>query len=380
MNILQIGASWLSYQLSGLERYYAELVARLPSLGCEVTGLVYELKDSPNIPGLNLISLGTQRKSTARQYIDQRRLIKSCLNRDIDIVASHCTPSLFPGLHYLAQTPLVCHVHGPRYLERIIEGANPISVRLSKYIEHKVYARADRVITLSHYMKRVLVETYRYPEAKVSVVPGGVNVEQFKQAVSRQEARRQVHLPFGRPVILAVRRLEHRMGLHQLIEAVDTVRRTFPDILLVLAGKGALRKELDDAIIFRGLTRHVRTVGAVSEQALPLLYRAADVSIVPSTAYEGFGLIIVESLAAGTPVLGTPVGAIPEVLGPLAKTLLLEGTSPGHLADGICDALSGRRRIPCMEECENYAVEHYAWPLVVSRINAVYREVLETTR
>jgi glycosyltransferase involved in cell wall biosynthesis len=375
MKLLQIGASWFSYRFSGLERYYAELVARLPSLGTEVTGLVYDLKDSPKIAGLNLISFGTQDKNIVRQYLDQRRLITYYLTRDVDMVVSHCTPSLFPSLDHLGDKPLVCHFHGPRYLERRVEGAHPFSVQLSKHIEEKVYERTDHAVTLSHYMKRVLVETYGFAETKISVVPGGVNVDHFKQTISRQEARRQLGLVIDRPLILAVRRLERRMGLQNLIEAIHEVARKYPDVLLLIAGKGTLRDELDEQICSSNLTGHVRTVGAVTEQELPLLYRAAEFSIVPSSAYEGFGLILLESLASGTPVLGTPVGAIPEVLGPFDKSLLLEGASPWHLADGICEALSGRRKLPTMTECESYAVDRFAWPVVVSSINLVYHDV-----
>ena len=114
MKVLQIGASWLSYQFSGLERYYAELVTRLPSLGTQVTGLVYELKNAPEVKGLNLISFGTQDKNVVLQYSDQRRLIKNHFNSDIDIVVSHCTPSVFPSLDDIEHKPLVCHFHGPR--------------------------------------------------------------------------------------------------------------------------------------------------------------------------------------------------------------------------------------------------------------------------
>ena len=380
MKVLQIGASWLAYQFSGLERYYAELVTRLPPLGTEVTGLVYELKDSPEIKGLNLISFGTQDKNVVLQYWHQRRLVKTYLNREIDIVVSHCTPSMFPSLAHLGDKPLICHFHGPRYLERAVEGANPLSVRLSKYIEQKVYARTDHAITLSHYMKRVLVKTYGFSEEKISVVPGGVNVEHFKQTISRQEARQELGLPSDRPLIVTVRRLARRMGLDHLIEAIHEIRVTCPDILLVIAGKGRLQKELDDQIRARNLTRHVHMVGTVTDRELPLLYRAADFSIVPSSAYEGFGLILVESLASGTPVLGTPVGAIPEVLGPLEKSLLLEGASTRQLADGICEALSGGRKLPSMNDCESYAVEHYAWPLVISSINSVYQNLVGKRR
>ena len=380
MKLLQIGSTWLSYHFSGLERYYAELVTHLPSFGTEVTGLIYELKDPPKIAGLNLISFGTQDKNVARKYLDQRRLITYHLTRDIDMVVSHCTPSLFPSLQQLGRKPLICHFHGPRYLERTIEGAHPLSVRLSKYIETKVYARTDHAITLSNYMKKVLVETYGFAEKQISVVPGGVNVDHFKQTISRREARQQLGLAIDRPLILAVRRLERRMGLQSLIEAIHEVARKYPDVLLLIAGKGVLRQELDDQIVSRNLTGHVQTVGAVTEQELPLLYRAADFSIVPSIAYEGFGLVLLESLAAGTPVLGTPVGAIPEVLGPLDKSLLFDGASPRHLADGICDALSGGRKLPTMAECESYAGERFGWPVVVSAINTVYQDVLNSGR
>ena len=194
MKVLQIGASWFSYQFSGLERYYAELVTRLPAFGAEVVGVIYELKDAPNVNGLKLVSFGSQKKSIARQFLDQRRILKGCLWDDPDLVVSHCTPSLFPSLNQLGTRPLVCHVHGPRYMERIVEGANPLSVRLSKYIEQRVYARSDRFITLSQYMKQLLSGCVWYSRGKVTVIPGGVNIDHFKQSISRKEARSRARL------------------------------------------------------------------------------------------------------------------------------------------------------------------------------------------
>jgi glycosyltransferase involved in cell wall biosynthesis len=376
MKLLQIGANWFSYQFSGLERYYAELVTHLPALGIEVIGLVYELKKAPKLEGLTLVSFGTQNKSLPRKFLDQRRLVKSYLNNGIDLVVSHCTPSLFPSLSHLGDKPLICHFHGPRYLERTVEGANTISIQLSKYVEYKVYARADHVITLSHYMKRVLVETYGFPEGKISVIPGGVNTEQFKQCLSREEARQRLELPQARPIILAVRRLEQRMGLNNLVEAISEVVRNCPDVLLLIAGKGTLKDELDRHIQSANLAANVRMAGAVTDQVLPILYRAADFSIVPTTAYEGFGLILIESLASGTPVLGTPIGAIPEVLRPLSKSLLLESATPQHLAQGIREVLSGKRGLPSMEVCETYAAKNYAWPVIASKVHAVYQDIL----
>jgi glycosyltransferase involved in cell wall biosynthesis len=121
-------------------------------------------------------------------------------------------------------------------------------------------------------------------------------------------------------------------------------------------------------------------VGAVSDQTLPLLYGAMDFSLVPTTAYEGFGLILVESLAAGTPALGAPVGAIPEVLSPLSESLLLESAAPHHIAAGIRETLSGQRLLPSMQACQDYATANYAWPTIARRVRAVYQEVLRAEK
>ena len=380
MKLLQIGASWFPYQFSGLERYYAELVVRLPALGAEVIGVVSELQDPPQVEGLTLVPFAAQKKNLVRKFLDQRRIMNNCLHDSVDLVVSHCTPSLFPSLTHLGDKPLVCHFHGPRYLERIVERAHPLSVQVSKYIEHKVYKRTQHIVTLSRYMKHVLVHTYAFPEDRITVIPGGVNIDHFSVRLSRQEARQRLELTLDRPIVLTVRRLERRMGLDNLIDAMRDVVRACPDVLLLIAGKGPLQQELEHYISSNHLSPHIRMLGAVSDGILPLLYRAADLFILPTVAYEGFGLILIEALAAGTPALGTPVGAIPEVLGPLSQSLLLEGTSPRHLADGIQQVLSGRRVLPSMQACEAYSAANYAWPTITRQVHALYRDVLDYER
>jgi glycosyltransferase involved in cell wall biosynthesis len=170
------------------------------------------------------------------------------------------------------------------------------------------------------------------------------------------------------------------MGLHNLIEAMNEVIRAHSDGLLLIVGKGTLQNELDQHIQSKKLAANVCMMGAVSDRTLPLLYKAVDFSVVPTTAYEGFGLIPVESLAAGTPVLGRPVAAIPEVLGPLSESLLLESAAPQHIAAGIHEALAAKRILPSMQACEGYAAANYAWPSIARKIRAVYQEVMSTVK
>jgi glycosyltransferase involved in cell wall biosynthesis len=99
-------------------------------------------------------------------------------------------------------------------------------------------------------------------------------------------------------------------------------------------------------------------------------------SIVPTVALEGFGLVAAESLAAGTPVFVTPVGGLPEVVSGLSTDLVLSGSDVGSLAEGLEAALGGELILPDAETCQNHVRVRYDWPVVAARVQEVYAEVL----
>jgi glycosyltransferase involved in cell wall biosynthesis len=111
----------------------------------------------------------------------------------------------------------------------------------------------------------------------------------------------------------------------------------------------------------------------VPEADLPLAYAAADLTIVPTVALEGFGLMTVESLAAGTPVMGTPIGGTPEILRGLDPDLVFADMTVEAIVEGISAALSGRLALPDRQDCRDYAAR-YDWSVVTPRIRAVFEE------
>jgi len=161
-----------------------------------------------------------------------------------------------------------------------------------------------------------------------------------------------------------------------LVESMNVVRERFPDALLLIAGKGPMADELQKLIVEHGLESHIRLLGFVPDELLPAAYRAADVSVVPSTSLEGFGLTTVESLASGTPVLVTPVGGLPEVVSDLSTDLVFPDSRSDTMGDYLSDVLDGRLRVPSSEACSDYAANRYSWPVVAGRVRAVYRRVL----
>jgi glycosyltransferase involved in cell wall biosynthesis len=208
------------------------------------------------------------------------------------------------------------------------------------------------------------------------VVPGGIDLEPYADLPSQPEARQALGWPVDRPVVLAVRRLVRRMGLEDLIAAADLLRRSRLDVQLLIAGGGNLHDELAAQARARGLDGQVRLLGRLADHELPLAYRAADLTVVPTVALEGFGLIAAESLAAGTPVLVTPVGGLPEVVAGLSPTLVLEATGAAALADALIRALRGDLELPSAEACREYARLHYDCRGVAARIAQVYREAV----
>jgi glycosyltransferase involved in cell wall biosynthesis len=118
----------------------------------------------------------------------------------------------------------------------------------------------------------------------------------------------------------------------------------------------------------------VHFAGHLSEEQLPLAYRAADCVVVPSVALEGFGLTVVEALACGTPALVTPVGGLPEVVRDLDPALVLEASTPDAIARGLAAALRGDVPLPDSDACVDYA-RRFGWQTIAAQVRDVYREV-----
>jgi len=292
------------------------------------------------------------------------------------VIAAHFALYALPALDILSNHPFVAHFHGPWAYESAAENEPSWKVRCKTALEQRVYRRADRCIVLSSAFRDVLTKYYGVDPDCVRIVPGGADVDRFDTGISQREARERLGWPTDRPLVLSVRRLVRRVGLDRLIDAIDIVREDVPEVLLYIAGKGPLRDALEQQIQERNLSDHARLLGFVSEADLPAAYRAADLSVVPTRFHEGFGLIVVESLAAGTPVLVTPVGGLPEIVSGLSENLLLPNGNPETIADRLRAALTGSMSLPSDVTCQQYARTHYAWPVIARQVRKVYEEVV----
>ena len=137
-----------------------------------------------------------------------------------------------------------------------------------------------------------------------------------------------------------------------------------------------MRDALAAAVRERELVDRVHLLGRVPEETLPQLYRAADLFVLPTESLEGFGLVTIEALASGTPVVATPVGATPEILEQLDKDLIGAGTSSQAIASGIRRFLerSASTRAELAQRGRELCERRYGWERVTEAYN---RMVLE---
>ena len=202
-------------------------------------------------------------------------------------------------------------------------------------VERTVMSRCQRVVVLSQFMRQRVMRAHGISADRLVVVPGAVDPEAFVPAQDQHTAKVALNLPTDRMILFTVRNLVPRMGLENLLNAVEMLGPVSHKWLLVIGGEGPLRERLQAEIRRKGLRDTVQLIGFIPEEKLHHYYQAADLVLMPSLQLEGCGLVIVEALACGTPVLGTPVGVIPEILNQVDPLLVTQGTDGPSLARAL---------------------------------------------
>jgi glycosyltransferase involved in cell wall biosynthesis len=213
----------------------------------------------------------------------------------------------------------------------------------------------------------------KYPlalSAKGIVSPGWVDSQRFRPVAEKISVRDQLAGPWktSLPIFFTLRRLEPRMGLDRLIDAVHCLREAAGQISfrLIIGGAGSQRTELENQIQRLQLQEHVHLIGRVSDEVVPRCFAAADCFVLPTTALECFGLIVLEAYASGTPVIATPIGAIPELICDESPGWLTAGIAPADLAAKMREFLEGRLPFSSnrlREHAESFSIERSAFQI-----------------
>lgn len=249
-----------------------------------------------------------------------------------------------------------------------------INSYLRRRLEKFCLEKCDTIIVLSEYMKSELKKIHGIDDGRIVMIPGGVDIEKFSLSPSKREARKALLLPDDRTIILTIRSLSRRKGLSELILAAKPILEKLDSAMLVIVGEGPRESELKDLIRRLNLESRVLITGFKEDAIIPLYYRAADLFVIPTQVLEGFGLVILEAMSSGVPVLATPVGGIPEILTDFDRRCLSDGTSSTSLQEGLnrflgdmemARSIAGRSR--------DYVMSRYSWEVIIPRLEEWFR-------
>jgi glycosyltransferase involved in cell wall biosynthesis len=371
MRIACVATGWYPESPGGLEKYVygmtQELVRTGDALDLFVTG-----NPRLNDARAHAYSIGVPGEPLWKRMLDARLTFAKSFRGPYDVVNLHFAMNALPLIPFIQHTaPRVVHFHGPWAAESRAEGGSALSASIKEALERFVYQRADRYIVLSTAFKDLLAG-YGVAPSRISVIPMGIDTAFFRPANDRRSVREELGWPLESTVFFSARRLINRVGLLELLHAVRIVRDTYSNVVVKLAGKGPLRGELETAIATLGLGDCVELMGFVSEDDLVRCYQAADVTVLPTQSLEGFGTIISESLACGTPVIVTPIGGMPEAVAPLEPELITRSAASEDIAARMIGVLDGSLPLPSNDACRAYAAERFDWRVVYANVRSVF--------
>ena len=241
--------------------------------------------------------------------------------------------------------------------------------------EKRLVGSCHRILVATEREKELLITHYEASPGKIGVVPCGVNLNLF-QPVDRFSARRQLGFKVNESMILYVGRFEPLKGLDRLVEAVTHLHH-YPIRLVMIGGDGSETAEAQNLIQLSRKWRiqdRVTLEGRITQGNLPPYYSAADVLVVPSH-YESFGLVGLESLACGTPVVSTKVGVLERLLQDGMNGSIVSNGCPRALAASIETFINGTSLIDSSAEAIRTSIENYSWSNVATAIIDEYKAV-----
>ena len=378
-------------ETGGMNVYVRQTACELGRMGVHVD--VFTRSQNPTIPRIVELGPGARvvhlpagpeapmRREALHGHLDQFAAGVEAFAREsgmrYDLIHSHYWLSGVAGLRLRERwgTPLVQMFHTLAKLKNAVahsEAEREPSLREEE--ESRIVAQADRVVAANVVERAHLVWYYGARAERIAVIPCGVDTDLF-QPMDPAKAKDLLELPPD-PLLLYVGRLQPIKGLETLLEAMAAVPE--PAYLLVVGGDhdepenghGAALRQRVTAL---GLDRRVRFLRAQPQRRLRLFYASADATIIPSY-YESFGMVALEAMACGSPVVASRVGGLTTTVQDGVTGRLVPEGDPAALAAAITtllDRAEGRR---LGLQATRWAAEH-RWPCVAEAVCRLYSEL-----
>jgi glycogen(starch) synthase len=282
---------------------------------------------------------------------------------DFDVMHVHDWLAAFSGIsfkHYLNK-PMVLTVHSTE-VGRAQGLHSPDSFAING-IEWWATYESNRVIVCSNSMKDEICNHFNIPAEKVDVIPNAIDDTKYHASAERGLVRQRFGVGWGEKLVLCVGRLVPQKGIEYFIRAIPKIAKRFPEAKYVIVGEGWSRDILEAEARASGYTHKIRFTGFASDQDVINLMSSADVLVVPSI-YEPFGIVALEGMATGVPVVASQVDGLAEII--------------ESIAWGVERVLSDYDHAKWMiENAKEKLHKAYSWEAVAMKTVEVYKKVVE---
>lgn len=263
-----------------------------------------------------------------------------------------------------ASIPLVMSSHLP-VRSGFTYAGHPIPISLKIKFESLGVRVADRIIVPSRFVMDTLIGEYNAEEKRIAIIANGVDFKFFESGAKTKIS--------NGPNLLSVSRLTEQKGIMYLLDVVGELVKTLPDLICTVVGEGPLKKQLVAESKRLKLEKNIKFVGFMDRNRLKKLYQGSTI-FVSTSIYEPFGLVVLEAMASGTPVVGFNTGGMGEIISG-GGTVVTPGDTRS-MADSILKTISDKNVLRKMSASGIAKAKRYDWDKVVSELELLYESTI----
>lgn len=387
MKVLMLTWEYPPRIVGGIARVVNDLSKRLIKDGHDVTVVTYREGNAPYFEE----DKGVKVYRVDNYMINPNNFIDWIMQMNFNMVAKAneiiANEGKFDVIHahdwlvaYAAKTlknsydiPIVATIHATESGRN--SGIHDETQRYINDTEWMLTYEATEVIVNSNYMKRELQSLFGLPFEKINVVPNGINITMFNGVERDYEFRRQYAADHEK-IILFMGRLVYEKGVQHLISAMPKILAGYHDAKLVIAGKGGMIDELKAQVNSMGIANKVYFTGYMDAKQVCKMYKCADVSVFPST-YEPFGIVALEAMLSGTPVVVSDIGGLNEIVQHGENGMKSYAGNPNSIADSILALLyNPQLSQEVIKKAKSMVKNEYNWAKIAQDTHFTYQKAI----
>lgn len=387
MKILMLTWEYPPRVVGGISRVVYDLSHRLIKDGHEVTVVTYRDGDVPYFED----DKGVKVHRIDNYMINPNNLIEWVMQMNFAMVAKAnriiAEEGTFDIIHahdwlvaYAAKAlkesfgiPIVSTIHATESGRN--SGIHDATQRYINDTEWMLTYESTEVIVNSNYMKGELQRLFGLPFEKINVVPNGVNLNAFTGVERDYEFRRRYAMD-NEKIILFMGRLVYEKGVQHLIAAMPKILNGYHDSKLIIAGKGGMINELKQQVHALGIDNKVYFAGYMNGKDVQKMYKAADISVFPST-YEPFGIVALEAMLAENPIVVSDIGGLNEIVQHRENGMKSYAGNPNSIADSVLELLFDHQLCAnIVKKAKNKVRNEYNWNKIAQDTHFTYQKAI----